>query len=78
MGRRHLQARQSSSQAVRSVDAVKLVFLHGLPGVGKLTVARELAQLTGYKLFHTTTSAVDLVGSVFECPAAARSSSCGR
>ena len=44
---------------------MKLVFLHGLPGVGKLTVARELAQLTGYKLFHNHL-AVDLVGSVFE------------
>jgi hypothetical protein len=44
---------------------MKLIFLHGLPGVGKLTVARQLAQLTGYKLFHNHL-AVDLVGSVFE------------
>ncbi len=44
---------------------MKLIVLHGLPGVGKLTVARELAQLTGYKLFHNHL-AVDLVGSVFE------------
>jgi hypothetical protein len=44
---------------------VNLIFLHGLPGVGKLTVARELARLTGYKLFHNHL-AVDLVGSVFE------------
>jgi hypothetical protein len=44
---------------------VKLIFLHGLPGVGKLTVARELARLTGYKLFHNHL-AVDLVGSVFD------------
>jgi adenylate kinase len=44
---------------------VKLVFLHGLPGVGKLTVARELAKLTGFKVFHNHL-AVDLVGSVFE------------
>ena len=42
-----------------------LIFLHGLAGVGKLTVARELAQLTGYKLFHNHL-AVDLVESVFE------------
>jgi hypothetical protein len=44
---------------------VKLIFLHGLPGVGKLTVARELARLTGFKLFHNHL-AVDLVGSVFD------------
>ncbi len=44
---------------------MKLIFLHGMPGVGKLTVARELAKLTGYKLFHNHLT-VDLVGSVFE------------
>jgi hypothetical protein len=44
---------------------VRLVFLHGLPGVGKLTVARELARLTGYKLFHNHLT-VDLVEAVFE------------
>ncbi|MBA2525773.1 MAG: AAA family ATPase [Pyrinomonadaceae bacterium] len=44
---------------------MKLLFLHGLPGVGKLTVARELAALTGFKLFHNHLT-VDLVTSVFE------------
>ncbi len=44
---------------------MKLIFLHGLPGVGKLTVARELAALTGFKLFHNHLT-VDLVTSVFE------------
>ena len=44
---------------------MKLIFLYGLPGVGKLTVARELAGLTGYKLFHNHLT-VDLVASVFE------------
>ena len=44
---------------------MKLIFLHGLPGVGKLTVARELAQLTGFPVFHNHL-AVDLAGSVFE------------
>jgi shikimate kinase len=33
---------------------MKLIVLHGPPGVGKLTVGRELAGLTGYALFHTT------------------------
>jgi len=31
---------------------VKLIFLYGPPAVGKLTVARELAALTGWRLFH--------------------------
>ena len=31
---------------------MKLVFLHGPPAAGKLTVARELAALTGWRLFH--------------------------
>ena len=44
---------------------MKLIFLHGLPGVGKLTVARELAALTGFKLFHNHLT-VDLLTSVFE------------
>jgi adenylate kinase len=44
---------------------VKLIFLHGLPGVGKLTVARELAKLTGFRIFHNHL-AVDLAESVFE------------
>src|SRR5919107_661989 len=36
-----------------------------MPGVGKLTVARELAELTGFRVFHNHL-AVDLVASVFE------------
>jgi hypothetical protein len=44
---------------------MKLLFLYGLPGTGKLTIARELAELTGYKLFHNHL-AVDLLLSVFE------------
>jgi len=44
---------------------VKLLFLHGWPAVGKLTVARELARLAGYKIFHNHLT-VDLLLSVFE------------
>jgi hypothetical protein len=44
---------------------MKLIFLHGLPGVGKLTVARELAAITGFKLFHNHLT-VDLLTSVFD------------
>ena len=47
------------------LNSVKLIFLYGLPGVGKLTVARELAKLTGFRIFHNHL-AVDLVKSVFE------------
>ena len=44
---------------------MRLIFLHGLPGVGKLTIARELAELTGFRVFHNHLT-VDLVLSVFE------------
>jgi chloramphenicol 3-O-phosphotransferase len=44
---------------------MNLVFIHGAPAVGKLTVARELADLTRYRLFHNHLT-VDLVTSVFE------------
>jgi AAA domain len=44
---------------------VKLIFLSGLPGVGKLTVAKELSALTGLKLFHNHLT-VDLLLSIFE------------
>ncbi|MCU1268424.1 MAG: shikimate kinase [Acidobacteria bacterium] len=43
---------------------MQLVFIHGAPGVGKLTVARELAALTEFRLFHNHLT-VDLVSSVF-------------
>jgi len=42
-----------------------LVFIHGKPAVGKLTVARELARLSGFRLFHNHLT-VDLLESVFE------------
>ena len=44
---------------------MKLVFIYGPPGVGKLTVATELAKLTGFKLFHNHIS-IQFVRSVFE------------
>src|SRR5262245_41858600 len=43
---------------------MKLVFIYGAPGVGKLSVARELTQQTGLRLFHNHLT-VDLVSSVF-------------
>jgi len=42
---------------------MKLVFLYGPPGVGKLTVAKELSKLTGYKLFHNHLTS-DVVRSI--------------
>jgi 2-phosphoglycerate kinase len=44
---------------------MKLIFIYGPPGVGKLTVAQELAKMTGYKLFHNHLT-VDLVYAVFD------------
>jgi predicted kinase len=44
---------------------VQVVFIFGPTASGKLTVARELADLTGYKLFPDHL-AVDLVNSVFD------------
>ena len=42
-----------------------LVFLHGPPGSGKLTVGRELQSITGFRLFHSHL-VVDLLESLFE------------
>lgn len=44
---------------------MKVVFIYGPPAVGKLTVATELAKLTGFKLFDNHVS-IDFVKSVFE------------
>lgn len=44
---------------------MRLIFLHGLPGVGKLTVARELSRLSGFRVFHNHL-VVDLVESLFD------------
>ena len=44
---------------------MKLVFIYGPPAVGKLTVATELAKLTGFKLFDNHVS-IQFVRSVFE------------
>ncbi len=43
---------------------MQLIFLYGQAAVGKLTVARKLAALTGYALFHNHL-VVDAVGAVF-------------
>jgi predicted kinase len=44
---------------------VDLVFIYGPPGVGKLTVATELARLTGYKLWDNHIS-IDAVRPLFD------------
>jgi len=44
---------------------MNLVFLHGPAASGKLTVGRELARLTGYRLFHNHL-VVDAVTAVFD------------
>lgn len=44
---------------------MQLVFIHGPPASGKLTVATRLAALSGLRLFHNHLT-VDLVSSLFE------------
>lgn len=44
---------------------MKLIILYGPPGVGKLTVAQELARLTGFPIFHNHLS-IDYAASLFE------------
>ena len=44
---------------------MKLVFIYGPPAAGKLTVAKALAGLTGFKIFHNHLS-IDCIESVFE------------
>lgn len=44
---------------------MKLIIIHGPPAAGKLTVSRELAKRTGYKVFHNHVS-IDCVKTVFE------------
>ena len=53
-----------SSTLPSPIIFMKLVFIYGQPGVGKLTVAKALAEATGYKLFHNHLTA-DLVYSLF-------------
>lgn len=44
---------------------MKLLFHYGPPAVGILTVAREVAALTGYRLFHDHLT-VNLALAVFD------------
>jgi hypothetical protein len=43
---------------------MRLIFIHGAPGVGKLTVARELHTLTAFPVFHNHL-VVDMLSQVF-------------
>lgn len=44
---------------------MRLVFIHGAPAVGKLTIAKELARLTQAKLFDNH-AAIDVARTVFD------------
>ena len=43
---------------------MRLILTYGPPASGKLTIARELAKLTGYKVFHNHLT-VDMADEVF-------------
>ena len=49
---------------------MRVVYLYGPPGVGKLTVGTELATLTGFRLFHNHLT-VNLATAVFARDSAA-------
>lgn len=44
---------------------MNLIYIYGLPAVGKLTVANELAKITGYKIFHNHITR-DLVHTIYQ------------
>jgi hypothetical protein len=46
---------------------VTLVVIYGAPGVGKLTTARSMAALTGFKILHNHLT-FDLVKAIFDFP----------
>jgi shikimate kinase len=48
-----------------SFRIMRLIFIYGPPASGKLTVATDLAKLTGFKLFHNHVS-IQFVQSIFE------------
>jgi hypothetical protein len=54
-----------AARCATKIDQMKLIFIHGAPAVGKLTVARELAKLIGFRLFHNHLT-VDLISAVFD------------
>jgi tRNA uridine 5-carbamoylmethylation protein Kti12 len=44
---------------------MKLIIIYGPPAIGKLSVAKELSKLTGFKIFHNHLT-VDLLLPIFE------------
>ena len=44
---------------------MKLIFIYGPPASGKLTVAKALSKITGYKIFHNQLT-VDLLSSLLK------------
>jgi len=43
---------------------MNLIFIYGPPAVGKLTVAKELSKITGYRIFHNHLTQ-DLAGEIY-------------
>jgi hypothetical protein len=52
-------------RTITQAATVKLIFIYGAPATGKLTVGKELARLTGYKLHHNH-MAIDLALALFD------------
>lgn len=50
-----------------ALEPMKLIYIYGMPGVGKLTTAKALSTLTGLRLFHNHLS-FNLVNAVFDFP----------
>jgi len=43
---------------------MKLVFIYGLPAVGKLTVAKKLSKITGFPIFHNHL-VIEMISPIF-------------
>jgi shikimate kinase len=56
---------RNASPSITYNPAVNFLLVYGPPGVGKLTVGKELAALTGFKLFDSHAS-IDVVRRVFD------------
>ena len=52
VGQKAAESSVGRLRLIRVVLCIETIFSQGLPSVGKLTIARELAKLTGFEVFH--------------------------